>query len=406
MSTEEANQENPLSKLLIIGVILALLGIGFSGYSLWHHMEIIRTGTSDAACNINDTISCDAAAKSAYSEVFGYPLGIYGLGFFAGLLLLLGTAFGKPELKGPNLKTYGYLTLVGLLVSIVLFIISVTDLEIICPTCVGVYVVSLAQVGLVIWQRHEIDWSFHANELFNGATYPLVALVIGVIAYNFGKPIPEDFPEDMPKEVLEQKLKELKKSLSNQPGVPLPFSKTPYSGLGEDYRAGSDNAKVVITEFADFECGHCALAHNSLRAIKKEFGNQILVVFRNFPISNKCNSSVNSEGHKYACEAAIAARCAGRYGKFWQMHNQIFDNQSRLDSAQLKVWAMDLGITAEQYDECQKSPDILKKVQDDVKVALSLGVNATPTIFINNRKLNGGPSVENIRQNLQLLLNL
>ena len=78
----ELQQSDRRNKWIIIAILLAVIGLGTSVYSTMHHIEVKASGQTDAACNINDTFSCDAVALSKYSELFGIPLGVFGFGYF------------------------------------------------------------------------------------------------------------------------------------------------------------------------------------------------------------------------------------------------------------------------------------------------------------------------------------
>lgn len=97
-------------------------------------------------------------------------------------------------------------------------------------------------------------------------------------------------------------------------------------------------------------------------------------------------------------------RCAGSIGKFWPMHNRMFDSQSSMDSTSLVAWGKELGLTDQQIAECKKSKDIVAKIQDDAKQASEAGLEGTPTIFINGMKFNGSPDPDTLRGIIQALL--
>ena len=144
-------------------------------------------------------------------------------------------------------------------------------------------------------------------------------------------------------------------------------------------RAGSASSTVTIVEFADFECPACGAMHPIFKKLLAEYGDKISLVYRNFPI------------HKDADQFAIAALAAGKQGKFWEMHDMIFEHQN--DWANLSLdkkmaafagYAATLGLDVAKYNsdlKDSKLADVVKKDQDD---ALAMGINSTPTIIINN----------------------
>ena len=381
--------------LYTVGALLAVIGIILSLYATFHHIDVKNSGVTDAACNINQTFNCDDVANSKYSEILGFPMGILGIGFFGGMLLLLGTSFFKEEFEADNLITYTLLSYLGALISIGLLLLSWFSIGVICPTCVGVYVTCFAQAGLVFILRGQVPGTASLKAFGNGATYPVAALAAAAISYSFLKPTPSNFTRDDPQIEL------ARKALENQPldftSHNIPLSKSAYAGLGEDYRLGKDDAKVVIQEFADFQCGACKQASASLKKLREEFGTQILIVFRNFPLDSSCNKNIQRKFHESACDAAIIARCAGRKGQFWPMHDQIFANQSRLSATNLTTWAKSRGLSDAEIKECRNSKDILAKIKEDIDIGERIGVTGTPAIFINGRKVVGGRDIDTLR---------
>ncbi len=397
--TQDMSRDGSENKSLwiVVSLVIALIGIGLSIYSTMHHIEVKASGKTDAACNINDTFSCDEVALSQYSEISGVPLGVFGLGYFvaAGVLLLVGLRGGKSGKE--HLQGYTAMVLVGVIASAVLGFLS-TKIGVYCLTCIGVYTLTALQaVSLGIW-RSNIPSGFNAKNVLSGGTTAVISVAAIVLIFNFTKSF------------LTPSSANVAKNPANLPALSptaeeIPIAKSAYSGLGEDYRKGNDNAKVVITEFADMQCPACASISNTLSAIYKEYGDRILIVFRNYPLDSSCNSSVQARIHDQACNAAILARCAGQYGKFWQYHDIAFSRQSSMNAANLRQWGAEIGLTEEQMTTCLNSKDMKDKLAEDVALGNKLGVDSTPTLFINGRKLLGGRSISDLKSEIDELLN-
>ncbi len=148
---------------------------------------------------------------------------------------------------------------------------------------------------------------------------------------------------------------------------------------GNEPFAGGANAKVVIHEFSDFECPFCSRGKAVVDQIKQAYGDKVKVVFRHFPL----------DFHPKAQPAAIASTCAHKQGKFWEMHDKMFDNQKQLNAANYTAWAKELGLNEADFKKCQDDPATKKTLDEDLKVAEGLGVNSTPTFFVNGRKVAG-----------------
>src|SRR5487761_25364 len=156
--------------------------------------------------------------------------------------------------------------------------------------------------------------------------------------------------------------------------------------LSDSPSIGPANAKVTVVEFSDFECPHCQALYTILKTVEPEFP-QVRFVFKNFPLT---------EIHPWAMTAAIAARCAFQSSNdaFWKVHNQLFDNQSTITAD--NVWdeatgfAASAGISADSIHSCMAAPETKTRVEADIAEGKTLGVDSTPTIFINGRPLIGG----------------
>jgi protein-disulfide isomerase len=387
---------------LFIGILLAVIGMGVSAYSINHHREVKATGQSDAACNINQTVSCDEVALSEYSEIGRLPLGVFGFGYFAAMAVLAGMGLGGLKSSKEHVHAYVVMVGIGVATSIGLAVISTFIIQKACLVCIGVYVLTILQALTLAVFRGDVPRGFDLKGAFSGGT--TAAIVVAVVAAGYTYLLP-------PVQVVGGSSDQAS-SASGKPAPALapekkdiPVSRTAYAGLGEDYRKGPDDAKVVIVEFADFQCPACKQMDGTLSQIAQEYEGKVQVVFRNYPLDNTCNASIQSKIHDSACKAAVMARCAGQYGKFWPYHKTLFENQKAINEAQLKSWAKDLGLTDDQIAACWDSPDLLAKVKDDIELGNKLGVDATPTIFINGQKVTGGRGLQDLRGQLDLLLN-
>ncbi len=410
-----AQRDDKLRNLILLGCIFALVGVGLSIYSLAHHFELKSLGHTSFSCNISDTLSCDDIANSKFAEdPWGNPMGIYGVGYFVGLIALLLTARFKESLRQDALQAYGVSVIVGVLVSVALFGISEFVIGKICPTCVGVYLVTLVQAAVFFFSREAVPGPWNFKSISNGGWYLLIALAMVLAGFQTVRPRTSPHLKlDNARTPEELGLTEGDKApssvgplalLDSQVSPSIKADLSAYSGLGEDYHKGSPDAKVKVIEFADFQCPACSQASKTVRQLHKEYGDKVLFVFKNFPLDSSCNSSVQTKMHQHACTAAKLARCAGANGKFWDMHDRLFDNQTSIDETSLIAWSKDLGLSDAQIKECKESKDILAKIQDDAKQASEAGLQGTPTFFINGKKYNGNADADSLRAILDALL--
>ncbi|PZU85410.1 MAG: disulfide bond formation protein DsbA [Chryseobacterium sp.] len=147
-----------------------------------------------------------------------------------------------------------------------------------------------------------------------------------------------------------------------------------------DHTQGNENADLVIVEYGDYQCPYCGAAYPVLKALMKEFGGQVKFVFRNFPLS---------EMHQYARPAAIAAEAANLQGKFWGMHDAIYENQGALNENFLMKLAEKLNLNIPQFEKDLRNPGLAEKVDSDFESGIISGVNGTPSFFVNDKKFDG-----------------
>jgi len=145
--------------------------------------------------------------------------------------------------------------------------------------------------------------------------------------------------------------------------------------IGNSPTLGPVNAPVSIVVFDDFECPYCARAVPLLKDAQQAYEKQANLVFKNFPLSM----------HRNAEAAAIAGLAAERQGKFWPLHDLLFENYNRLNPQKITELAEQAGLDMAQFEKDRNDPKLKQQVQDDIRLGREVGVRGTPTIFINGR---------------------
>lgn len=154
--------------------------------------------------------------------------------------------------------------------------------------------------------------------------------------------------------------------------------KTPVTS--EDHIQGSDSAPALLVEYGDYECPYCGQAYPIIKRLQKHFRNQLCLVFRNFPLG---------EMHPHAQGAAESAEFAGAYGRFWEMHDRLFENQQRLGEPLYSELARELKLSPESLQEALADGTYRARVRADFSSGARSGVNGTPTFFINGKRHDG-----------------
>ena len=145
-----------------------------------------------------------------------------------------------------------------------------------------------------------------------------------------------------------------------------------------DHVRGPEHAPVTIVEYGDFECPHCKQAAGAVKLLLARFEERVRFVFRHFPLE---------EVHPHALRAAEVAECASGQGKFWQMHDLLFEKQNHLKLAQLREYAQLLDLDMARFTAELDDEIYLQRVREHQQSGLASGVRATPAFFINGRIL-------------------
>ena len=152
-----------------------------------------------------------------------------------------------------------------------------------------------------------------------------------------------------------------------------------------DPSIGNPKAKVTIVEFSDFQCPYCLRVSPTLKKIRATYGDKVRLVWTDFPLT---------QIHPQAFKAGDAGHCAAEQGKFWEYHDQLFGNQQALMPDDLKKYAAALGMDAGRFDSCLDMSKHAEVVRDGVAQGTRLGINSTPTVFVNGRRVEGAQAYE------------
>ncbi|HZJ18170.1 MAG TPA: thioredoxin domain-containing protein [Patescibacteria group bacterium] len=163
-----------------------------------------------------------------------------------------------------------------------------------------------------------------------------------------------------------------------------------------DITIGSSSAKVILTEFADFQCPACADNYPAVKQVLATYGEKILFVYRNFPLPQ----------HQNAKPAAYTGYAAFRQGKFYEMEDLLYENQKVWENetnpqAIFKSYAEKIGLDMRKYDQDVASKEVKQIIEDQTNEAQSLGINSTPTFFVNNEKVDISKGYDSFKEAIE-----
>lgn len=181
---------------------------------------------------------------------------------------------------------------------------------------------------------------------------------------------------------------------SSQPEVSTP-SPSPTSTPANPQMAAAPKGVVTIEEFGDYQCPPCGTIHPDIKKVKSEFGDRVRLIFYQFPLT---------QIHKNALDAAHAAMAARLQGKFWEMHDLLYENQKLWEEMpdlrpMAAGFAQKLGLDTERFKRDMDSAQVDAAVSADLRRGQSLGVTGTPTLFIDGQLIeNEKTTLNNLRQ--------
>jgi protein-disulfide isomerase len=166
---------------------------------------------------------------------------------------------------------------------------------------------------------------------------------------------------------------------------------TPVSD-SRDHIQGPSDAPVTLVEYGDYECPYCGAAYPIIKELQTRMGERLRFVFRNFPITTS---------HPHAEQAAEAAEAAATQRRFWEMHDVLYENQRRLGDSDLHVYAEQLGLDVESFDNDLTGHVHAARVHEDFMSGVRSGVNGTPTFYVNGARHDDSYDVETLMAALE-----
>ncbi len=383
-----------ISKIL---AFLYFLGVGISYYLSTKHVDakiakLLNKNSDDGICGAYDVFSCHEAANSEFSRILGFSIANIGESYYLIALLMLlilmwiaqKNQVSESEIFGSVLvpiKTHSSLfyaalffiqisAVMSLLYSLFLAGVSVFSLGKLCPFCIGLYVVN-ALIFWVLWPRLSVFgneiWTWQSIKPYLSFWYVLIlgifmGLLLMVQLHTLG---------------YEKELRVQHKDALYKEPVPKLIT-----GLSIDQSPIKGNGEVTIYEFSDFQCPFCKRLSENLKEAQSQ-NPKIQYVFKHYPLSSTCNEKMTIDLHKDACIAAKAGICAQNQGKFWEMHDVMFENQKDLEEEELMEYAGDLSLDISKFKTCLSSPETAQRLKDDIDLAIKIGVHGTPIFIIN-----------------------
>jgi protein-disulfide isomerase/thiol-disulfide isomerase/thioredoxin/uncharacterized membrane protein len=377
-----------VAQWLVLGLASAV-----ASYLAYTHVVLTHgAATFDSLCNLGGALNCDAVNTSEWSSLLGAPISAWALPVYAAMAWLASSARSDTE-RGR--KAQGALVaLAGFNVAFSVFLagVSVLDLGFVCLFCITLYTLHTASFVLALvpagGRRPALPDAADLAPTGGLLAVTTAAAVGGTIlwARQLDDAVVAGFGEPS--------VTTLESELVDAGMVRLPeLVRQDVAGGAHSPTWGNPDAAVTVVEFADFECGYCRKLSFGMEEMRARYGDRVKFVFRHYPMDLDCNDAVSRTHHERACEAALAAQCAHEQGKFWEVHDQLFRNQKRLEDVHLLDYATRAGVDVEQWRTCMATGAVAREsLRDDIRAAQQLGITGTPRTYVAGREFNGAVS--------------
>lgn len=337
----------------------SLVGIVIAGYLTAQH-----GGTGSSMCNVSDVWSCDTVNRSVYAKVGTVPVALLGVAYYAVMAWLSLRYASGGAAHAPAMMT----TLAGLALAFDLYLgWASSQIGAFCPLCVASWA-----LNAVLLVGAALLWRSAPSALVDSIKAEIGSVaVVGLLTLLVGHLASRDSGASG--------------SGSNGDAVDLSQHYEQAGGRieldGTEPITGDVNARFTLVEWADFECPHCGVMSGELKEILAE-NKDVKLYFKHYPISEGCNSFVEGERHKFACNAAAASECARLQGRFWELSRQMFKNQEFLGKEEIRFMAEQQQLDMAAFEACMADPATAESVKQDVAAGGVAGVEGTPSIFL------------------------
>ncbi len=356
----------------------------------WYLMEMhvqasVGEAVGGALCGAHSVVDCTAAAQSRYSMLFGIPIALLGQCFYAAVFVV--ALFDRQKVRdsaepfrpGAIASTlFG----VGMIYSLFLAGVSIIELKSLCPFCIMLYVINLlGVVGASMWageKPHQVvkRQLQRPSGFFNGWT-GLFAMTFGLILL-VGTQVADSAIRDR----LQEQARAMEQTGQEVTRVEESLYRAEHSPA-----KGPVDAPVHIVKFSNFPCPYCGALAGVLDQISEEFGDDLRVEYRHFPLPSQADGAAS----------AHAAQCADEQGRFWEMHDALFSAAPELGPESIRDLVGRLDLDPDAFEECMESDRPRETVDKDIEVGRLLDIEGTPVFFLNGHRFDGARGPDMIR---------
>jgi protein-disulfide isomerase/uncharacterized membrane protein len=435
------------TKRIAAALLACLAAAAVSGLLLLqHHGEDRAVATVNQVCGDGQTSGCDEVARSSWSKVGGMPLAALGLVFYLSLsVALLLALLGPADLRDPAAAVVVAALAFGLLVDVGLLAVQAFAVHAFCKLCIATYVLGAGAL-FALWPAwraarttplltERADGRLLAAAWAIGALLATAAVVAANTTLSYraqgrqatllGAPAsapgassttlpgpaevapkpsatapggapPTVGPQDA--KYWQERAQKLQETIDDPRKLDAYFAEKAQReydaatvesiDLASAPMRGPANAPVKVVEYSDFLCPFCRNLAGALVQFIPQAGGRVAVYFKNYPLDAECNPKLKQSTHPGSCSLALGAVCAQRQGKFEAYHDRVFSTELRSPSpADVVRIAGEAGLNGAAVQGCLEDPKTKEVLAAQIAEANRLGVSATPTVYVNGKKL-------------------
>lgn len=342
---ESSSERNPGG---LPALSLTVFGWLISGYLL----RLLMNMNAGRAPEPLYCAACEEAVAGQSANAGGLPLAGWGLVYFAvlGLMLSVGVR--------PALKLAAMVSAAGAGASARLSFALLSGLSLACPACMAVHAINFVLLWL-LWRQTRSEDGLRI-------ALPLMVIVAGLLSFAL---VRDPFNTSS---VLSSYESSRRIEIPSHPLDPV---------------LGPGDGPVRLVVFSSFQCPACKWFNGITHRLQRRFGDRLSITFKHFPLSRNCNPGVSIDMQPRACAAAAAAEAANRQGMFWRYHDDLYASSLEASEPLLEAIARNAGVNFERWRTDRESQLVQAKVRTDAEMGSRLGVNGTPAVFLNGRRV-------------------
>lgn len=410
------------TKRLAAALALCVVGAALAGLLLLEHHGLGQALVNQV-CGEGPASGCETVARSSYAAVFGVPWAAIGLFSYFSVAVLLALALAAPApVRDAAAGLALLIVAASLAVDLALLGVQAFAVKAFCVLCVVTYALNGAILFLLLPARRALRGAGGAVREAPGRL-ALVGWLVGSLALGaavgaahaafasraaaraatmLGTPLPAAPASPAGPQSEADRWREEARRLQQTLDDPQKLDQYFADKAAREYEnaqpqrldlkdvpsEGKDGAPVQVVEFSDFLCPHCRAAAAAFASFLPQSGGRVQLYFKNFPLEQACNPAIKATAHPGACALALGSICAQYQGRFWPYHNKVFSTELKNPQpADVVRLGAAVGLNPGALESCMADPRTKEHLAAEISEAKRLGVQATPTLIVNGKKL-------------------